>query len=563
MNYVPIATTALSLYFGYAVFRRYRERVRAGSQRSTHLLWWAAGVVIFGAGAFTEAYHNLFGWSEPVFRGWYILGALLGGAPLAQGTVYLLFSKRTADRMAIATSAYVVVAAVCVLLSPVNTALVEELGLTGKVLAWSWVRLFTPFINTYALVFLMGGAVFSAYRFWRIGSGGDRVLGNVCIAIGALLPGIGGGFTRAGHIEVLFITEFVGLSLIYVGYRLNVRLRPAAPFREAGSSVPYTPPISWLLGALAVMLLIGAGVGLSIGPADLDAGRVMSGLFRTGDQVAQTMVWDLRLARVAAAMVAGSCLGVAGFLLQGSTRNPLGDPQIFGVGGGAAIVTALAMGGIVRVGIHGLAGLCVAGSLVGAGVIAFFASRRGISPARLALIGVSVAALAGAVATAILAASRVFSQQSVAFLGGSLANRGWGDTLSVLPYLAIGLVLALPAVRGLNLLALGDSIAANLGGDPRRTRMMSMAAAGVLGGAAVSLAGLIGFVGLLVPHLARLLVGHDSRAVFIVSIPLGAVVALYADQMARVIFMPSEIPAGLITALLGAPLMIFVARRIE
>ena len=563
VNYIPVATTVLSLVFGTVVLRRYIQRVRAGSTRSTHLLWWAIGVFIFGAGTFTEAYHNLVGWNEPIFRGWYILGALLGGAPLAQGTVYLLFRKKTADLMAVLATVYVIVATVCVMLSPVDAGMAEELGLTGKVLEWEWVRLFTPFINTYALIFLVGGAVYSAYRFWQSGVDGDRVLGNVLIAVGALLPGIGGGFTRAGYVEVLYVCEFIGLSFIFFGYHLNVKARPAAQATGAKPRVKNAFPVSWTLGALGIALLVGTIVGISVGPADLDIGRLASGFFRTGDQVAQTVVWDLRLARVFTALVVGACLGTAGFLLQGSTRNPLGDPQIFGVGGGAAIVTALAMGGLLRIGLHGTAAVSVAASLVGAAVIAFFASRRGISPARLALIGVSVAALSGAVATGILAGTRVFTQQSVAFLGGSLANRTWDDTASVVPYLAIGLALALPAVRGLNVLSLGDSIAANLGGDPRRTRIMATASAGVLGGAAVALAGVVGFVGLLIPHVARLLVGRDARAVFLVCIPLGAVLTLFADQVARLIFMPSEVPVGLLTALLGAPLMIFVARRVE
>ncbi|MDP3062000.1 MAG: iron ABC transporter permease [Chloroflexota bacterium] len=320
--------------------------------------------------------------------------------------------------------------------------------------------------------------------------------------------------------------------------------------------------LAWVLGALALLLLLGVFLGISLGPAKMDFGRVMSGLLGRGDVAASVLVWDLRLPRAVTALVAGACLGAAGCLLQSSTRNPLGDPQLFGLGGGAAVVQALAMAGTVRTGAMGLVALSVAASLVGAGVIAFFASRQELSPARLALIGVSVAALLGAVATGILAEARVFSQQSVAFLGGSFTNRGWPDALAALPYLAFGLALALPAVGRLNLLALGDRVAANLGAEPNLTRIMATAAAGVLAGAAVALAGLVGFVGLMVPHLARLLVGHDFRAIFIVSIPLGAFVTLYADQAARLAFMPSEVPVGMVTALVGAPLMIYVARRV-
>ncbi len=319
--------------------------------------------------------------------------------------------------------------------------------------------------------------------------------------------------------------------------------------------------VAWVLGALALLLLLGAFIGIALGPAKLEPGRVLSTLVARGDATARVLVWDLRLPRVVAALVAGASLGAAGCLLQSSTRNPLGDPQLFGLGGGAAIVQALALAGTVRVGVWTLAALSVGASLVGAAVIAFFASRQEVSPARLALIGVSVAALLGAVATGILAQARVFSQQSVAFLGGTFANRGWEDGLASLPFLGLGVLLALPVVGRLGVLALGDRVAANLGADPNRTRLLATASAGILGGAAVAIAGLVGFVGLLVPHLARLLVGHDFRAVFAVSLPLGACVTLYADQVARLALMPSEVPVGMVTALVGAPLMVYVARR--
>ena len=316
-----------------------------------------------------------------------------------------------------------------------------------------------------------------------------------------------------------------------------------------------------VLGGLLVLLAAGVFMGLALGPVKIDSHRLLSALAGSGDAVARTLVWDLRLPRVVAAMLAGACLGVAGCLLQSATRNPLGDPQLFGLGGGAAVVQALAMAGIVTSSAWGLPALSVAASLIGAGVISIFASRQGLSPARLALIGVSLSALAAAVTTGILAGARVFSSQSLTFVGGSFANRGWQDVVPALPFAGLGVLLALPTVGNLNALALGDQVAANLGARPARTRTMAIAASGILGGAAVAIAGMVGFVGLLVPHMARLLVGHDVRGTFLVSILLGAVVTLFADQAARLAFMPSEVPAGLFTALLGAPLMMYVARR--
>jgi iron complex transport system permease protein len=316
------------------------------------------------------------------------------------------------------------------------------------------------------------------------------------------------------------------------------------------------------MAGLSLILVLGALIGVALGPVKLDIHQVMSAILSGEDRMARVLVWDLRLPRVVAALAAGACLGLSGCLLQSSTRNPLGDPQLFGLGGGAAVVQALSIAGLIQIGTWGLFSLSVAASLVGAGVVLVFASRQGISPARLALIGVSISALAAAVATGIMAEARVFSMQSVNFIGGSFANLGWQDVLPALPFLAVGLALAATAMGNLNALSLGDRVAANLGAEPGRTRAASIAAAGILGGVAVAVAGLVGFVGLLVPHLARLLVGHDFRKVLVVSIPLGAAVTLYADQAARLLFMPSEVPAGLVTALLGAPLMIYVARRV-
>jgi hypothetical protein len=222
VHYIPIATTLMSFAFAAVVFRRYRQK-----EGARHLLWWTAGILTFGAGTFTEGYTAVFGWHEGIFRAWYITGALLGGAPLAQGTVYLLIRRTWADRMTIAVVSFIAIATVFVLLTPVDSSLAEEHVLSGKVIDWTWVRAFSPFINTYAFIFLVGGATYSAMRYSESADSRDRTIGNIFIAVGALLPGIGGSFTRFGYTEVLYVTEFIGLILIYFGYRFNTRGRPA------------------------------------------------------------------------------------------------------------------------------------------------------------------------------------------------------------------------------------------------------------------------------------------------------------------------------------------------
>ena len=319
-----------------------------------------------------------------------------------------------------------------------------------------------------------------------------------------------------------------------------------------------------VLTSLGVALLAGCIVGVAFGTADLEASTLLKALFTdSGDPTAEVIVRSLRIPRVVAALVVGACLGAAGSLIQSATRNPLGDPQLFGLGGGAAIVQALTLVGILGTGAWGLTSLSVVAALIGALLIFVLSSRESVTAARLALIGVSIGALTLAVAAAILTHARIFSLQALALFSGSLANRSWDDVIPAFPFLALGIVLAVLAAGRLNFLVLGDRLAGQLGASPRRTRLVAMASAGVLAGTAVTLAGVVGFVGLLTPHVVRLMVGNDPRTVMAVSIPAGALVVLYADQISRLAFMPSEIPVGLITTVLGAPLMIWVARRLQ
>jgi hypothetical protein len=228
VQYIPIATTAIALAFSAVLFARWRAK-----GGGPHLLWWAIGTLTYAAGTITESATTLFGWHEPVFRAWYITGALLGGAPLAQGSVYLHLPRSTANALSVALVTAIVVAGTCVVLSPIDYALVAPFGLTGKVLVWRWVRMFSPFINLYALVFLAGGAAYSAWRFAKRRDTWHRFVGNTYIAVGALLPGIGGTFTRFGHTEVLYVTEFIGLVMIFVGYRYATYGRVAGAERVA------------------------------------------------------------------------------------------------------------------------------------------------------------------------------------------------------------------------------------------------------------------------------------------------------------------------------------------
>jgi hypothetical protein len=224
VHFLPILTTLIAIPFAWALFQRWRTR-RSGP----HLLWWAAGVFLYGVGTFTEASVTLFGWSEGLFRAWYISGALLGGAPLAQGSAYLLLERRTAHVLAWMLITFIAIAATFVLLSPIDMTLVEPHRLSGSVLEWQRVRLFSPFVNTYAVIFLIGGAIWSAVRFYSKAETHHRAVGNTFIAVGAILPGVGGAATRMGHTEVLYVMELIGLVLIWIGFRYAIGAARSGP----------------------------------------------------------------------------------------------------------------------------------------------------------------------------------------------------------------------------------------------------------------------------------------------------------------------------------------------
>jgi hypothetical protein len=227
VHYVPIVTTLLAFPFAFEIFRRYRAH-----PDRLHLLWWAIGIAVYGAGTLTEALTSLIGWREPVFRAWYITGALLGGAPLAQGTVYLLFRRRVAHALTVALLVTVAVASIAVLSSPIDYSQVETHRLTGRVFAWPGRPLVQPVPES------LRGRV-SDRRRDPVGAALQRAAGdpppmwaNVLIATGAILPGIGGTATRMGYTEVLYVTELIGLVLTWAGYRLSVRAPAPLALRQ-------------------------------------------------------------------------------------------------------------------------------------------------------------------------------------------------------------------------------------------------------------------------------------------------------------------------------------------
>jgi len=218
IHYLPIATSLVAFGFIIALVARCRLR-----DWPPYLTWWAIGVGCYGAGTTLESIITLDGNSVGLTRWWYLAGAILGAWPLATGSVYLVLKRSTANRLTLASAVPVLVAGAAVLIGPMDPAELEPHRPTGAVIGWQWIRLMTPFINAYAALFLVGGAVWSCRRFWGVPGQRPRTVGTALIAAGGLLPGIGGSMAKAGTVEALYVAELIGLILIWGGYATCIR----------------------------------------------------------------------------------------------------------------------------------------------------------------------------------------------------------------------------------------------------------------------------------------------------------------------------------------------------
>lgn len=330
----------------------------------------------------------------------------------------------------------------------------------------------------------------------------------------------------------------------------------AVPGRTPGQ--PAHLAAAAVLATLGLLLL--TALTLMFGAITLSPGEVYSGLTSESDAFAHSVVWDVRLPRLLDAMLVGAALGVAGALLQVVTRNPLADPTILGVTAAAGLATSILLVIDPLAPQWRLALGAVIGGITGAGFIYVIAWEGVVSPIRLTLAGVALSAFFGALIVGLLSSSRTFIQLSLGFLAGGLFGSEWADLQSMLPYVVPALVAAYLLSGQLNVLVLGDEVASSLGVLTNRTRLFVLTVVGVLTGAAVAVAGLVSFVGLVSPHLARFAVGNDHRYLLPASAITGAVLVGGADLGAKLIIRPSEVPMGIITAAIGAPFLLYLVR---
>ena len=324
------------------------------------------------------------------------------------------------------------------------------------------------------------------------------------------------------------------------------------------------PRLAMLL--LTLMLIAGSLIHLGLGARWIAPQTVLQALLEYDPRnFDHRIIVDLRLVRLAAALLTGAALGVAGVLLQTVIHNPLGEPHILGLNAGAslAVVATSALG--LSVGdfpaARPLTAACGAALLFGGVMALASAGRGGATPLRITLCGVAISAFASAVTAAILILDEQTLLAMRTWLAGDLAGLNWATLQAALVPALSGMGLALLLAPRLNVLALGDKVALGLGVNLVQTRLLGLAAIALLCGAAVAVAGPIGFVGLVVPHVVRRLITQDIRLALPLAAPVGALVLVLADIAARTIVAPQELATGAMTALVGAPLFIFIAAR--
>jgi len=320
---------------------------------------------------------------------------------------------------------------------------------------------------------------------------------------------------------------------------------------------------------LVVALLAGVGFGsVAVAPGDtvgILAHRLLGlDVARTWSPVAETIVWDLRLPRVLEAMIVGLGLAVAGTTFQGLLRNPLADPYVLGTASGAALGAAVAVLISVRFVILEfglLQGLAFLGALVSVTVVYRLARVGGGAPmTSLLLTGYAFGSMLAAGLAMAMYLSGTALRQIFAYLLGSFESASWSRLGGLIPIVAVASLLVLARARSLNGLLLGEDAAAHLGVDVRRERAILLALASLITAACVAVSGLIGFVGLVVPHVVRLVVGPNARLVLPLSALGGAGLMALADVLARSL---GDIPVGVVTAAIGAPFFLFLLRRTQ
>lgn len=334
-----------------------------------------------------------------------------------------------------------------------------------------------------------------------------------------------------------------------------------APGKKLRSSV--------LVGVVVGLLVLLSLLSVALGALSIPLDQVVRALFGdASSKIVDNVIWSVRIPRTLLGLTTGAALGMSGALMQALTRNPLADPGILGVSAGAAFAIVLAVGVFGITSVYGYVWFAFIGALV-ASVVVFFLGRLGRSgatPVKLALAGVAITSMLSSATSAIVLTDPDALDRYRFWSAGSLADQDSGELLRILPFLAVGAVFALACAPALNSLALGDDMAASLGRRLGLVRLQGVTAIVLLTGASVAVIGPVVFLGLVVPHIARVLaqwtgIGPDHRWLLPLSAAIAPVLLLTADIVGRLVDRPSEIQAGVLVAFIGGPFFIALVRR--
>jgi len=338
---------------------------------------------------------------------------------------------------------------------------------------------------------------------------------------------------------------------------------------KAFADTTVRPRHRWVLLVLGALLLVSIILGVSIGAFSIPLGDLIPAILgqspdTANGQLTNAVIWDIRLPRVVLAGLIGACLAVAGVIMQGIFANPLAEPALVGVSSGAAVgaVGAIVIGA-TAFGAWVLPTAAFAGGLIVTTLVYTLSRVNGRSEVlTLLLTGIAVNAFCGAVIGLLMSVSDDDELRSITFWSlGSVSLATWPAVLTVVPFAVLAFIAAPFLARPLDLLALGERSASHLGLDVERIRRLAIVVTALLTAAAVAIAGIIGFVGLVVPHAVRLVVGPGHRLLLPASALAGAALLVLADLISRTVVAPREIPLGVLTALIGAPVFFWLLRR--
>ncbi|MFJ5771990.1 FecCD family ABC transporter permease [Psychrobacillus sp. NPDC093180] len=325
-------------------------------------------------------------------------------------------------------------------------------------------------------------------------------------------------------------------------------------------SHPFAKKRTIIIVSSSVMLMVACIASLMIGQVSFSLSDLWNGIFHTEESLARRIVWDLRFPRVLIGMIVGMCLATSGAILQGVMRNPLADPGIIGVSSGAGLTATTIM--IVYPAYILLLPLAAfLGAFITALIIYVLSWKGGTSPIRIILVGVAINAVIGAMMSGLMLIYSDRVQSVLPWLAGGIMGVGWVQ-FEMIVYYAIGaLVLAVFAIKHIRILRLGDEVAKLLGHNVERSRFFLIILSTLLAGIAVSVSGLIGFVGLVVPHIFRIMLGGDYRYLLPTSALGGGLLVVVADTIARSAFNPIELPVGILLSFLGGPFFLYLIQR--